>query len=150
SSITTATIVGSTFDSNIALDSGALHNSGELTIIGSTFSSNTTFFGDVGGLTTTDGIVRITQSRFTKNGSDGTHFAGALHVMGGVVLITETTFDHNGADGAGAILVDQNASLVVSESAFVENVSIFSGGGAAIVNNGTVQVTNTTFARNRL
>jgi hypothetical protein len=126
-----------------------------LTIIGSTFSNNTAGF-DAGGLTTTNGIVRITRSRFTKNSS--AHEAGALNVMGGVVLITETTFDGNIADGPGAILVGrflptddqsvENATLIVSDSAFVENGAFFSGSGAAIFNRGTVQVTNTTFARN--
>jgi hypothetical protein len=68
--------------------------------------------------------------------------------MGGVVLITETTFDGNVADGPGAIFVDENATLIVDDSAFVENLSGFTGVGAAIFNNGTVLVTNTTFARN--
>jgi hypothetical protein len=150
------TIIGSIFDGHIASDTGALKNSGELTIITSTFSNNTSAF-DAGGLTTTNGIVRITQSRFTKNDSHPNQQAGALHVMGGVVLITETTFDGNRADGPGAILVarffgDQSvdATLIVRDSAFVENVAFTSGAGAAIFNVGIVQVTNTTFARNSL
>jgi Right handed beta helix region len=128
-----------------------------LTVIRSTFSRNNAAL-DAGGLTTTNGIVRIAQSRFTNNGSVTTHEVRALDVAGGVVLITETTFDHNAADGAGAIVVApfpdfpllQNGTLIVSDSAFVENISVFSGSGAAISNRGTVQVTNTTFARNRI
>jgi hypothetical protein len=157
------TIIESIFDSNGGGgfgtgSAGALWNSGELTIIRSTFSNNHHVF-DSGGLTTTNGIVRITSSRFTKNGGgiQGTHEAGALNVMRGVVLITETTFDHNSSDGPGAILVScffclspENATLIVSDSAFVENVAFTSGSGAAIFNSGTVQVTNTTFARNSI
>src|SRR5262249_37118863 len=98
-------------------------------------------------------------SRFSKN--FGGHFVGALYLTGGVVFISETTFDGNSADGAGAILVDNSfntsPTLIVSDSAFVENQAGGAGGGAAISNGlggfaggrgGTVQVTNTTFANN--
>src|SRR5262249_55939640 len=89
---------------------------------------------------------------------------GGLWVVGGVVLIAETTFEHNGADGAGAMLVGdffdfplrQNRTVIISDSAFVQNGSVGppgggNGQGAALLNQeGTVQVTNTTFARNGL
>jgi len=65
-------------------------------------------------------------------------------MQGGVVLITETTFDGNRSDGAGAILVDsQNATLIVNDSAFVENISFGTGSALqfriAVVSTGAAQ-----------
>ena len=142
------TIIGSVFDSNRApglfVPGSALANSGELTIVRSTFSNNV---GDGAALATTNGVVRINRSRFSKNFAG--HIVGGLYILGGVVLMTETTFDGNGADGAGAVYVaSDSATLIVNDSAFVENIAQGSGSGAAIANLGTVQVTNTTFARN--
>jgi hypothetical protein len=64
------------------------------------------------------------------------------------VLIANSTFDHNSADGAGGIETCSSSALVVTDSAFVENASIFTGTGGGMALSGTAIVTNTTFAGN--
>jgi hypothetical protein len=75
----------------------------------------------------------------------------SLLVHGGLVVINETTFRANGsADASGAIVVRSGATVVVTNSSFVENVGggVPDFGGNAILNLGTLRVRNTTFAGN--
>jgi hypothetical protein len=140
------TITGSIVaGNNGGLGGGLLNNGGEVNITQCTFASN--HGNGPGGLTTsgTGSTVRITQSRFTHN--VGGQLAGGLLASGGTVFIANSTFDHNAAEGAGAIFADSSA-LVVTDSAFVENASILAGSGAGMNVNGTTIVTNTTFAGN--
>ena len=62
------------------------------------------------------------------------------------MVITATTFAHNTADGGSAILND--GTLTVTNSTFTANTTTFSGPGA-LTNFGTLVVINTTFAMNR-
>jgi hypothetical protein len=67
---------------------------------------------------------------------------------GGTVSIMNATFDHNFGVG-GAIGSDATTTLVIADSAFIENrAEMPAAGSAAIGNGGTAVVTNTTFAHN--
>jgi hypothetical protein len=137
------TITNSTFGSNAGGGGGAISNSGTLTIRRSTFDKNDGLEG--GAILTSNGVVRITRSRFATNKA---HFSGgAVVVRGGTVLLTRTSLVGNISDGAGAIRVESQGTLIVRNSAFVENEAVTSG-SAAIQNGGTAEVANTTFARN--
>jgi hypothetical protein len=61
------------------------------------------------------------------------------------VVITTTTFAYNSADGGSAIL--NTGTLTVTDSSFTDNIAYFTGAGT-IMNFGKLAVTNTTFARN--
>jgi hypothetical protein len=141
-------IVRSTISQNSGGGGSALfNNAGTVNINRSTFAENFALFGPA--LVTAGGIVRITQSRFTLNTNLEGGPAG-LEAAGGTVFITTSTFDGNQSPfvGSGAVLVDNQATLVVTDSSFTRNVGVV---GPGILNSGgSVFVTNTTFARNSL
>jgi hypothetical protein len=128
--------------------SGGLTNSGEVNITESEFAYNSS--NGPGGLNTfgTGSTARIIRSRFSYNSSG--FVVGGLYVSDGTVFIANSTFDHNSADGGGGIQTSSSSALVVTDSAFVENRSVFMGTGAGMVlGPGTMAVvTNTTFAGN--
>ena len=163
--------INSSFEDNSGYLGGAIYNDrGEVTLLDSRVTRSNAFYsggmfnaygrmtltrtvvdnnhapGAIAGLWVQGGEVRISQSRFIDN--DSGHDAGAIYVSEGVASITGTTFQGNVADGAGAMLVAAGGDVEVRDSAFAGNLGTF--GGAAIRNQGTVRVTNTTFARNRL
>jgi hypothetical protein len=129
--------------------------SGIVSIMQSTFAGNRSDEGVI----YTGGRVEITESQFVHN--LGFHEASAIFVAGGTVDVTKTTFAHNHADGSTIFL--GAGSLVIISTAFLENVSgqgLGSGGagfaaGITISQQfggtgeaRTLNVTNTTFARN--
>lgn len=161
-------VVESSFIENEIGDAGALYNNdGEVSIIDSAFIGNfgsgsagvasaggvvdilrTVFENNdglgAGGLWSMDADVRIADSRFS--GGHGHFGVGGVRVSGGTASITQTTFAGNLGDSTGSIAVDAQGTVIVRDSAFVEN----GGTGAAGIWNrsGTTTVINTTFARN--
>ncbi len=139
------TIAGSTFANNFG-DSGAglLNLGGTVIIADSDFEQNDALDG--GGLSNWSGYLRISGSRIAQNQSH--FFGGGLSVGGGFVSVGQTTFRGNSADPAGALWVNPEATVVVTNSSFVENAAVGPGGPAAIGNLGSLWVRNTTFADN--
>ena len=162
------TVVNSVFDGNTADFGGAIFNDGgTLTIRNSTITQNDARFGgglvnaggvvivintdfdqnhgfQVAGVVTEGGQLHISRSRFLDNLAGYT--VGGLYANGGTVSIVGTVFTANVSQGSGGFLVDSQTNVIVHNSAFVENQGDSAG---AIINRGTIQVTNTTFARNR-
>ena len=139
------TIRNSTIARNDArVGGGGLMNASGVVIVTETdFDENHAF--SAGGVMTEGGEVHISESRFLNNLAP--FGAGGLYVSGGTVSIVGTTFTANVSQGPGGISVQDQTNVIVRNSAFVENQGDFAG---AIGNGGTIQVTNTTFARNRL
>jgi len=136
------------FSDNAAIRSaagpgGLLNSGGQVTITGSVFDRNVGVLGPGALGNTNEGTMRVVASQITNNfaGLEG----GGLAVAGGSVSIAKTTFAGNSAAGAGTIWVFLG-HLVVADSTFVGNRSTY-GAAALMVNDGTVDVTNTTFAR---
>jgi hypothetical protein len=132
-----------------ALFAGGLFNQGGIVAIGQVrFEDN---HGDSGGgLFNDGGTVLIANAKFV--GNSAFHGGGGLSngMFGqspGLVLITRTSFEGNTSDGAGAIR-NFVGTMFISDSAIVDNHagSIQPGGG--IINLGTLNVINTTIARN--
>jgi hypothetical protein len=135
------TIRDSTFARNFANTGAGISNCGTLSITRSTFDRNNALEG--GALLLSDGVVRIVRSRLTTNQA---HFSGgAILMRGGSALITGSSLVGNFSDFVGGIDVSGQSMLTITNSAFVEN----SGeNGAALRNGGTVEVKDSTFARN--
>jgi hypothetical protein len=147
------------FDSTVARNSintlaspsttaGVFTTGGALEITRSLIERNSTpfFAGGTGAISTAGTEVRIEQSRFTGNSGSGT---GALQVAGGSLIVSQTTFDRNLGNAATALAVS-GLTGVVRDSAFVQNGGNSFHIGGTFVNNGTVEVINTTFARNEI
>jgi hypothetical protein len=116
--------------------------------------SHSTLTGNTQAIFTSNGTMYIDHSRITNNGG-GLNFAAGLLQDGGFVYINGSTFDHNATDGSGAIRAGLFGSpattLVITDSAFIENTAGGTGSGGAIaIDVATVSVTNTTFTRNIL
>jgi hypothetical protein len=125
---------------------GINNDGGDVTIRDSLFDSNGAGLEGGGLRNTSDGTIRIKRSLFSRNfGASG----GGVDLISGMALVDETTFAGNGGDFIGGISVRAGATLIVTDSAFVENeVGLVSSGAGAISNSGAAAVTNTTFARN--
>jgi hypothetical protein len=112
-----------------------------VTIMRSVFDRNNS---DLAPVFSVDGDVHISQSRFTAN--VGVFGVGGLLVSGGTASISQTTFESNHSQGVGGILVRDEGVVAVRDGAFVDNLGTL---GVGITNfDGTVEVINTTFARN--
>lgn len=152
----TTTITNSTFSGNTANDSaGALfQDGGTLTISGSTFSSNTAATVAAGALRAqNNSVVSITDSTFNGNtASDGASLSGGAiyFVNTGASSMNRVTFYGNTADFGGAFS-QENGTTNITNSTFSENHSILSGGAVTINDGGTgvtVNIRQTTIANN--
>jgi predicted outer membrane repeat protein len=126
------------------LFAGALLNQGGAVAVGQVlFDDNNS---DSGGAIFTDGgTMLISNTKFVGNGS--LHGGGGIFSnSGSVTLISRTSFEENGSDGGGAIA--NRGTMVISDSAIVENHSDDFAPGGGINNGGTLHVINTTIARN--
>jgi hypothetical protein len=133
---------------------GGLFNRGVLALEHTTVRHNAADGG--GGLFSSGGVVTIARSTIREN--DAVHPGGGIYVEGGVVTILRSTLADNFADGGGALalglfsfFVESPSTVVITESAIVDNESfVQSGGGLVAGSNGVLVVTNTTIARNRI
>jgi hypothetical protein len=133
---------------------GGLFNRGVLALEHTTVSHNAADGG--GGLFNGGGVVTIARSTIREN--DAVHPGGGIYVEGGVVTILRSTLADNFADGGGALalglfplIFESPSTVVITESAIVDNQSfVQSGGGLVAGSNGVLVVTNTTIARNRV
>jgi len=128
---------------------GGLFNRGVLALAHTTVSRNMADAG--GGLANRGGVMTIAQSTIRENRSG--HPGGGIDVEGGLVTILRSTLSDNFADGGGALALNQFTSLsttvVITESAIVDNASfVQEGGGLVVGSRGVLVATNTTIARN--
>jgi len=146
----TVEIVESTIADNDGLwGPAALVNSdcGTMTIVDSVLTHNRTDadLGTVGGILSTGGTLTILRSRVADNWGGTT---GGVAITRGLAVIDSTTFSANGGLSVGALTIG-DASVLVTNSAFVGNRSDWYSRPAAIQNRGgTLAVTNSTFAGN--
>jgi hypothetical protein len=129
---------------------GGLFNRGVLALEHTTVSHNAADGG--GGLYNGRGVVTIARSTIREN--DSVHPGGGIYVEGGVVTILRSTLAGNFADGGGALalgLFVSPSTVVITESAIVDNASFVQpGGGLLAGRSGVLVATNTTIARNFL
>jgi hypothetical protein len=136
----TVTIENTIFSANSASSGGAIDNSmGEVVISDSTFDRNSA--AGAGGVSMNGGSLRVERSLFTTNGAN--FDIGGIQVFSGVASIDQSTFVGNAAMGAGAILVDVNGVLTVTNSVFGSPATI--SGTPEISNRGKADISNSTF-----
>jgi hypothetical protein len=131
---------------------GGLFNRGVLALEHTTVSHNTADGG--GGLFNGGGVVTIARSTIREN--DAGHPGGGIYVEGGLVTILRSTLADNFADGGGALALgllgffsEAPSTVVITESAVVDNASfVQEGGGVGVGSRGVLVATNTTIARN--
>ncbi|MEM7147728.1 MAG: choice-of-anchor Q domain-containing protein [Verrucomicrobiota bacterium] len=102
---------------------------------------------------TSSGTDKVTLSNLRFINGDRTT-GGAMRVAGGSTVVCgdnlvfeDNTANNNTASGGGALLVD-NATVSITDSAFVDNDSAASGGAVAVQNNGDLDLTNVTVSGN--
>jgi hypothetical protein len=122
---------------------GVFSDGGAVDITRTLFEHNSAFVA--GGLLSRGADVRITESRFSQNSAN--LGVGGILLNGGTASISATTLDGNFGDCCGAMIADSVSTLVIRDSAFVENASLGDSAGVRFLG-GTADVINTTFARN--
>lgn len=135
----TASISGTQFISNTAVEWGGGANVGLLTQITSTLWASNVSGSDCGALRTPS-ILRATASVFQANTTNGN--GGAACADNGGVLAGGVFQSNSGATGGG---LWTNASTTLSGTAFISNTASLAGGGAylqsgaAVVNGGVFE-----------
>jgi hypothetical protein len=121
----------------------AIFNEGITSLEDSIVANSGTFLGAI--LNT--GTLNVLRSLLVDN--RGGHSGGAINNSGGNVLIENSTIAHNHSIGAGGIF-NSSGFLVVRNSAVVFNTTdnVVAGGGIAN-DNGSVEIVNSTIAKNR-
>ena len=118
---------------------------GTFTATNSVFSDNTTSDSGSGAVLANYGNATITNSMFKDNSA--TNIGGAIYNEGTISSITGSTFSNNTANYGGAIY-NQGANVInISNSTFSNNIANALGG--AIINQGTVNITDTNFSGNK-
>lgn len=138
----------SSFENNRASDGGAVFNTGTLTVKETSFSNNTAT--NRGGAINNFGTLFVSDS--TYSGNKGIYTGGAIHTSG-AVSITNSDFLNNHAGEGGAVYVQNNVKLTISDSRFIgNNTSINSQGvsdfGGAINSFGQLIISDTLFKEN--
>ncbi len=119
---------------------GAIINLGTATIIQCSFNDN---YATAGGAIDNHGTITVSRSTFTTNTSSS---GGALFNDTGTMTIDQSRFDSNSTVlYGGAIYNFQYATTTITRSSFVNNSAIL---GGAILAEGTVKVTASTFTGN--
>ena len=117
-----------------------------LTINGCTFSNNMAGFNYSGGVIKNEALLLVNNSTFLDNLAG---YAGAI-LNSGDALISNSTFYHNLSiqiSGGGAALKNQTGrTMTVNNSTLSDNQASNASGGAGILNEGTLHLTNTIIA----
>ena len=131
------------FSNGFAIAGGAMYNTGNLTIRKSLFSDNT---ASGGGAIYNEGNLNIIESVLFRNSA--TNQGGAItNSASASLMITNSRFLQNSASDGGAIITLLGSGTVISGSLFSKNTAT-STGGAILLFPGTVHVTNSTFVEN--
>ena len=133
------TIQDLTITGGRAVSGGGVWNEGTLVLAGSRLEENT---ADGGGLANLGGQVIIERSELIGNST--IHTGGGLYTDEGTITIHDSTFAENAADG-GAAIANENSTVLITNSAIVDNIAVFTGTGG-ITSRGILRVTNTTIA----
>jgi hypothetical protein len=107
-----------------------------------TISDNRTSGSDGGGAISNSGTLTVTQSTITDNIANG---PGGITNMGGTVTITNSTIAHNGGAHEAGGLANYAGTIVITATTFANNGA---DGGGAILNTGTLTVTDSAFTDN--
>lgn len=140
-----ATITGSTFRNNSALDGGALYvnTSTVVTVTASTFTENNAGYG---GAIESQGELQVDYSTFQQNQANNGD-GGALWVLNSDADITYSTFSNNKANTTGGGISCYANTLSVIHSTVSGNQAGDNGGG--IYSTCNLNVTNTTLSGNK-
>ena len=140
-----------TFKGNQANYGGAVISSGYLAIQSAGFNSNHS--SNYGGAIYNDGnALALTNVHF--RGNQGS-FGGALYnsKIGGTATLTSVVFSANTATTSGGAINNADGTMNITGGTFEDNVSSGSGGfggvGGAIVNAGTMTISDSDFTGNR-
>lgn len=146
----TLNIADSTFTNNQARDGGAIYNyQGTCTVTDSSFTGNTATTVDGGAIESFTGTTLIVDNCVFNQNTAATG-GGAIDNMG-IGMVTNSQFMANSATIGGAIYNNEEGSiLTVINCDFTGNAATNTNyfGGAAIFNNGTCTVTDSTFTGN--
>ena len=163
----TLTVSGSNFTNNIKNYKngdnlvGAITTIGNATVIGSNFVNNSGRWG--GAISATGAELRKNSSTLTVSNTifkdNSALYAGAVYIWGSNYNIADCVFDNNTAFGKGNMTPNNNngGALVVTQgnipisgtiinSNFTNNKAQY--GGAAWINEGTVDINNSNFINN--
>ena len=163
----TLTVSGSNFTNNIKNYKngdnlvGAITTIGNATVIGSNFVNNSGRWG--GAISATGAELRKNSSTLTVSNTifkdNSALYAGAVYIWGSNYNIADCVFDNNTAFGKGNMTPNNNngGALVVTQgnipisgtiinSNFTNNKAQY--GGAAWINEGTVDISNSNFINN--
>ena len=143
-------VVESSFEGGSAVNGGAIYaSSATVTLEGCTFYDNDV--DESGGALYADGsTLTVTDSAFEDN-TLYSNYGAAMYLEGTPTTITGTTFAENTATYGygGAIWATYGASLDISDSEFVGNLSYRSGGAISVYYNySTLTVRDTVFDDN--
>jgi YVTN family beta-propeller protein len=133
------------------MQGGGIVNAGTLTVTDSTFENNSAggvpSGGNGGGaIFAAFGVLTVRNSTFAGNTSAP---GGAINASDGTVTIDRSTFTENSAlapTTGGAVFINGNANVTITESTISNNLS--DGGGGAVFNNATLTAANTIMAGN--
>ena len=142
-----------TFDGNNATRLFLVNADSSLSLDGLTFQNGNGNQSSGGAIYKTGGTLTISNSTFANNGSSFVA-GGAIGNDGGMLTVSNSSFrDNQGNSGGGAILSRnslESATLTVLNSTFTGNNGGFSGGGAIFAIGGTVNISRSAFAGNRV
>ena len=160
--VSTADIYGGTFTGNTAeAEGGAIYNDGVMTVVGAVFKSNSVIASDSetvqrGGaiVNTVDGVMAITDCRFSDNKAKqgGAIWNDANST--GVVTVSGCTFGGNTAKAGGAVWNAGNMKLenivlaTATDTVYNSGSLAFSGVNtlnAAVVNDGRITIAGSSF-----
>ena len=116
----------------------------QLTLINTVVENNMAANG--GGMANGGAIVSITNSRFSRNHSDGD--GGAIRTFG-TTVIRDSTFDNNDSDATSGAIFVGGQSLTVINSTLSGNSAAESGGAIATMDNTEITLINSTVSNNR-
>ncbi len=154
-------VINSAISDNLASgDGGGIANNGSLTLTNSTIGSNTAG-GQGGGIRSYGGVVSITRSTISGNGTPigviNAGCGGGMRIDQGELTMTNSTISGNrgGAGGGGLCISFANANLplpraTLRNSTITGNTVVLpsSGLGGGILSNGVVTLSNTIVAGN--
>jgi hypothetical protein len=124
---------------------GGITNAGTMTLLESTVSNN---FASFGGGINNSGTMTLTRSTVTDNGADDESGAGSCGGIntGGTATFTNSTISGNSSSVLGGGICNSGVATL-RFSTVVENF-VFDGGGAGIVNDGTLSLRGSIVAGN--
>jgi hypothetical protein len=107
----------------------------------------TTYSGDGGGLWAKNSrALELTQLIFSGNAAThGGAIYGYYHTQ---MTLSQVVFTGNEASRGGALFLEKSADAVISDSSFLENWGLTSGGAIVLEDYASVSITNTVFDGN--